>query len=422
LHCCSGFNESPVARDELIGYQDPSGAVRDSQVGLEVRRDLDGLRVGMILTNGYAPDIRVEKEALALSEAGAKVVIFAWDRTGDRKPREEIAPNCEVRRLVVRSKDGLGARQLPRFARYWSDVVRAINRETWDVLHAHDLDGMVPTLFCRPPRIGCVYDAHELFPLMVGERLGACSQGAAWGMERWFVRRARLIITDGEPRARIYRNALRAKRVIVVENTVDLARFGASRTNRASLRASLTIPENAWVIGVFTSLSSAKDLGTLWQALEQWPDTWVLIAGGGRDSGRVQDLARNHSRVRYLGYVPNVATWYSAVDAVYYALNPESRNSRLGFPNNVATAAASGVPIVVADVGECGRLVRRFRLGPVFVSGRVQELLSAMNLLRDPSVYRQYVDNIAKAQERFSWDRSRQRLVDGYRDLASGRS
>ena len=79
---------------------------------------LAGRGICMILTNGYRPDVRVEKEAKALAEEGATITIFAWDRTGSKAAVERVAERVTVRREAVLSSDGIGARQLPRLLRY----------------------------------------------------------------------------------------------------------------------------------------------------------------------------------------------------------------------------------------------------------------------------------------------------------------
>src|SRR2546426_7122392 len=113
-------------------------------------RRLAGVRVAMVLTNPYRPDVRVQKEAVALAESGAEVVIFAWDRNGELPTAERLSDRVTVRRVHIASRDGLGLRQLPRFGRYWLAAARAISAERWHVIHAHDLDGLVGAVIARP--------------------------------------------------------------------------------------------------------------------------------------------------------------------------------------------------------------------------------------------------------------------------------
>ncbi len=119
---------------------------------------LRGVRVAMLLTNPYRPDVRVQKEAFALAAAGAEVVVFAWDRSGRLPTIERPYEGVTIRRLFIRSRDGLGIRQFPRFLRYWRAAARAVGAERWDVLHAHDLDGLVGAVLSNRGNARLVYE------------------------------------------------------------------------------------------------------------------------------------------------------------------------------------------------------------------------------------------------------------------------
>ena len=177
------------------------------------------------------------------------------------------------------------------------------------------------------------------------------------------------------------------------------------------------IPQNAWVIGVFTGLNRGRDFGILESVLEEVGDAYLVVAGTGAQSPAIERLAQTNPRVRYLGFVPDIAPWYGAVDMVLYLLDPASRNARHGFPNNVATAVAAGVPILTNDVGECARLVKQYRLGPIVASATRSALSSAIRRLRSPEEYATYVHNSQSARDRFDWKHSRSTLLAAYRRL-----
>jgi len=180
---------------------------------------LQGVRVAMLLTNPYRPDVRVQKEAFALAASGAEVVVFAWDRSGRLPAVEHPRDGVTIRRSHIVSRDGLGIRQFPRFVRYWRAAARAVSAERWDVLHAHDLDGLVGAVLAHRRGARLVYDAHELFALIVGHRLGALAERASWALERRLVRQVDLVITDGPARARVLRRGHGLASPLVIANT-----------------------------------------------------------------------------------------------------------------------------------------------------------------------------------------------------------
>ena len=49
-------------------------------------------RVAMLVSNGHAPDPRVEKEADALADAGHDVTVYAFDRHREHRALEHAGP------------------------------------------------------------------------------------------------------------------------------------------------------------------------------------------------------------------------------------------------------------------------------------------------------------------------------------------
>jgi len=74
---------------ELRGRGAPRAASWTRWTRRSHERRAEGPRVLMLLGNGFAPDPRVEAEALALVRAGADVTVLCWDRDGDLAPSEE---------------------------------------------------------------------------------------------------------------------------------------------------------------------------------------------------------------------------------------------------------------------------------------------------------------------------------------------
>src|SRR5205823_9011768 len=125
-------------------------------------------------------------------------------------------------------------------------------------------------------------------------------------LERRLLRTADVVITDGRPRALAYRIALGVQPAIV-ENTVDAAAFKPDQSRRRDYRASLGIPGDAWVVGVFSGLTDVERFEGLWKVVGALPNVWVIVAGAGRGADRVRRVASSSPRVRYLGYVAYLA-------------------------------------------------------------------------------------------------------------------
>ena len=71
------------------------------------------MKIIMILTNGFAPDLRVYKEAKYLAQKGNEVQILCWDRENQyiNKPVEQLG-KIKIVRFFVQSKYGSGLKQI----------------------------------------------------------------------------------------------------------------------------------------------------------------------------------------------------------------------------------------------------------------------------------------------------------------------
>ncbi|MHA2069711.1 MAG: glycosyltransferase, partial [Candidatus Thorarchaeota archaeon] len=99
------------------------------------------------------------------------------------------------------------------------------NRGSIDIIHAHDLTGLVPawmlSKFIRNTRI--IYDAHELFPEAAGDRMTVLHYMIFLGIEIVCARRVKYLINPGPMALRILAKRLGGIPVLLM-NVPDLKR------------------------------------------------------------------------------------------------------------------------------------------------------------------------------------------------------
>src|SRR5690242_17999081 len=113
----------------------------------------------------FPPDIRVEKEALALRDAGHDVTILCDGGSG--RPEREAWNGCAIVRVPAHPITAplsdlvrIATLRDPRFGRALHGLVPGC-----DVLHVHDLPLAATALaFARRRRIPVILDLHENFP------------------------------------------------------------------------------------------------------------------------------------------------------------------------------------------------------------------------------------------------------------------
>lgn len=124
---------------------------------------------------------------------------------------------------------------------------------------------------------------------------------------------------------------------------------------RGALRESLEIPQDALVFGFVGRLVRDKgvvELADAWARLqEELPHARLLVIGKYEEEDpvpeRVREVLARDERVHLVGFVPDVAPYYAAMDVVVLPTYRE------GFPNVPLEASSMGLPVVATRVPGC---------------------------------------------------------------------
>lgn len=198
--------------------------------------------------------------------------------------------------------------------------------------------------------------------------------------------------------------------VEVVRNGVDHARFhpGAGEARRYR-------PDDArLVVGFAGRLTGQKRPEDFIQMAARvaplHPDVQFLVAGEGIRRAEYEALARSAGvadRVRFLGYVGDMPSFYAACDVVVLASYSE------GCPNMVLEAMAMRRTLVVSDIPATTEVVTHGRDGLVYPVGDVEAFAAAVCRIADSDPLRVALARGAydRARREFGSDRAAQRLA-----------
>ncbi len=374
--------------------------------------------VDILFGLAYDPDVRVRKVATALVEAGHDVRILAWDR-GGTLPERDRDGHIAVERIRVRSRRGRGLTQLPFLALAGARMIRKLRRRRPDVIHAVDLPMLVVALAARlfllPSRPAVVYDAFEIYQVMVAHRFPRAVLAMIGLLERALPRRASLVIAPGEARARWFLQHGIA--TVCVPNWVDAP---ATAPRRAESRRALGIPDGAFAIAYAGAILGSRDLESLLGHARRHPEHLVLIAGSGDRDAWLRDAAADIPNVRLLGWLPDPAQLLAAIDVAYYALKPEHPYAALAAPNNLYVAIANRIPLVYREQGELLEVGRARLIGTPFHDD--SSLDAGIDGLRDPERRRAVIASLDALARDYRWANAVAPLVDAYPTAAAASS
>jgi glycosyltransferase involved in cell wall biosynthesis len=205
------------------------------------------------------------------------------------------------------------------------------------------------------------------------------------------------------------------EKITVVLNGIDIARFRDARKKfvRRDFFNAWEVPENSLLVGTVGELTPLKGqedfLRTAVQVLRQDPAAYFIIAGidhsrGGEHRTRIEHLIAElnlGNRVKLVGWVPDLAQLYCALDVFVSASHTES------FGLVLAEAMASGTAVVATETEGARELIQAEETGVLVPIGDSDKLATAiLKLLKDNNSRSQLATNAQQAaSEKFSVER-----------------
>lgn len=179
---------------------------------------------------------------------------------------------------------------------------------------------------------------------------------------------------------------LRAERVQAIPNGVDVEEF--SPAGKISAREEFGLGMARTVYGSVGRLDPVKDYPTVIRAFtriaESRDDLALVIIGDGPCKTDLMELVRQlgvDGKVRFLGERTDIASLLRAVDVFVLGSLAE------GLSNTALEAMATGLPLVVTDVGGNSELVVQGETGWLVEKGNPEDMATAMDrYLADPSM------------------------------------
>jgi glycosyltransferase involved in cell wall biosynthesis len=146
----------------------------------------------------------------------------------------------------------------------------------------------------------------------------------------------------------------------VIPNGFDLYEFRPSIKARFSIRSELKVGQDVFLVGLFARFHPAKDHENFLKAAglisQKRENVYFLLAGKNinEDNKVIMDLIKNNnleSKVILLGERSDVSSLMASIDILTVSSAWEA------FPIVIGEAMSCGVPCVVTDVGDSGRIV-----------------------------------------------------------------
>ncbi len=279
----------------------------------------------------------------------------------------------------------------------------------YDLYLSNDLDSLLPNfLISKLKRKPLVYDSHEYFT-GVPEIQHRPVVKAVWTrLEKWIFPKLKDVITVNDSIAELYRQEY-GKDVKVVRNISD-----SSLPEKVKTREDLGLPKDAFIlINQGAGINVDRGMEEALETLKLLPPRVVLLIVGNGDA--LPGLKKMAEELMLSGRVI-FKPKQPYLEMLQYTLNsdcglsldkPLSPNYRFSLPNKVFDYIKCGLPLVVSDVVEVQKVVRKYQLGEVISDHQPQNIASAIRVVMEKGKTF-YSTNLLKAAAENNWEREQE--------------
>lgn len=401
------------------------------------------MRIGMILGLHFPPDVRVEKEAKALTNAGFDVGLLAQSKDSQEPTREQTLYGLKIYREAV--SQSLWERNIKGWTlietSWMSPIQKFIREFKPDVLHVHDFPLVYSTWrLAKNHGLPVVADLHENMP--AAYRIWRANLDPLRRMRdsifrnyyvwRWHERRIlplcnRIIVVVPEAAERLINDGIAEEKIVVVSNTEDETTFGIQAPDPQIMSKY----HDNWVVSYVGGGGAHRGLDTTIRsvppAAREIPGLKLLVVGIREkwDRKALNNLIKQNNvqqQVEILGWQPfNKISSYIAASAVCLVPHNDSEHTQTTVPHKLFQYMIMGKPVVVSDVRPLKRIVQDAHSGLVFKANNPTSLANCLiQLYRDPALRETLGENGHNAAlGTYSWKNDARRLVQLYQEMGS---
>lgn len=400
-------------------------------------------RIAFLLNNDFQFDSRVQREALALRQAGHSVTVFCTRDKQKKLPLQGEKEGIQIRRLFRKEVHSFK----PITLRHVSGLASILTGQhgQFDVVHAHDSNMLLVGWFlARIWGAKLVYDSHELWdsmyqfereqteksPLPASKKRKTISDiERTRQVERWLLKRSHALISVNDSLCRMLNETagLPSERCVTLRNTAEY--FASNGQPMRLLHEHFNLKPETKVILYQGEIKSARGIEPLLSALELLPTMdIVLVMMGSIPSAeyaqqlhqRIAESEHLRGRVLFKERVTRseLLAWTASADLGVAPILNIRANNYYCLPNKLFEYLQAEVPCATSDFPELKAIVEGYEVGFTFNPDHPQTLADALtNFFQDPERAERYRQNARNAKQELSWEQEQHKLIALYNSL-----
>lgn len=390
------------------------------------------MKILMVLESEFPPDIRVENEMLALTEAGYEVHLACSTRK-NRAEKEEFGKAFIYREKISAFiyKSSVGCLKFPFYFSFWRKFIsRLFSDEKFDAIHIHDLPlSIVGAEIKSRFRIPLVIDLHENWPALMktathtqtflGKILSSNKQWTEY--EQTVLPKAdRVITVIEEAKDRIISLGINPEKISIVSNTINFENISIKAIKKET---------EGFTIFYGGAINKHRGLQIVLNAVkiltEKNINVRFLVVGNGsykKGLERMADSLGIKPFLHFFGHKPfnEMLDILAEADA---AIIPHLRtdNNDASSPNKLYQYMYLNKPVISSDCISLKRIITETNTGFVYHNDSPGDLAALIEKLY---TNRKILDSVSKngrkaVMGKYNWNIDKKRLIKAYDQLTN---
>ena len=369
-----------------------------------------GKIIAYVTASDVYDDSRVTKELQALLEAGYKIVVYGWDRSGTAEKmcnKLYSKHGGQIKCCFFKKSDG-GKVIKKLYVRYmWCRWLKTqlLKNEQIEIIHACDFDaGFIVRKVSEKKNIPYVYDIFDYY--IDAHSILALVARVIEKQEINVINHAYATIICTEERREQIKKA-NPREIVVVHNTPEVEKCNSSNLEY----------DYAYCGGLY----SDRLILEIARLHKKYNSMKFIFAGGGDYETEVRKCGENENFV-YVGRIPydevlNVEAKTKVLSAIYAPVN---RNHRLCAPNKFYEALALGKPVIVCKGTGIDTIVKENEIG-VVINYSAEEFYAALEYLLKNEALRIEMGNRARElyEHEYTWTEMKKRFLNIFMSISN---
>jgi len=381
----------------------------------------------LIAKNSIKSDARVVAEAKSLIKNGYNVTVIEWDRKGFSKRREEYE-GIKIERVRMKMTFSNPSNLMLHLILFNIITFLRLLSKNFDIVHCHDFDTLIAGLFAGKLKgKKAVYDAHEIYPLMVQPYASKIMVKAISVVELLLIKKVDALITVSEIQVDYFKEWVRSKvKISVVMNCKDPNDFKTSKKEIRELKVKFGI-ENHFIILYDGWLIPGNGLEELFSAIEkldgQIRDMMAVICGDGYAEEEFKKMVKEKNIENYVKFVGKIQSkdiplFVNTCDIMYLVYNSINKYAFFRTPVRLFEAIIAGKPIIASNFGIVKQIVEKGGIGLLVNPEEIDELCRALLRLRYDNKLRERLTERAKSMsDTYNWLLMEKKLLHLYANI-----